>query len=58
MKATMNFAQSATVAGAFMERCNSCRGSGGVYVDEDLQIQFEVCLKCDGYGVIHAKGAE
>lgn len=34
-------------------RCNDCRGSGGVYIDEDLQIQFEVCLKCDGYGVIY-----
>lgn len=39
-------------------RCNSCHGSGGVYVDEDMQIQFEVCLKCDGNGVIYGDDDE
>lgn len=39
-------------------RCNSCRGTGGVYIDEDLQLQFEVCLKCDGYGFIYGDDDE
>lgn len=52
MKATMSRATSVTVMAA-SRRCNDCRGTGGVYVNEDLQLEFEVCLKCNGYGWIH-----
>jgi DnaJ-class molecular chaperone len=34
-------------------KCNSCHGSGGVVVNEDFSIDFESCMKCDGYGFIY-----
>lgn len=57
MKATMSRAITVTVMGA-PNRCNDCRGTGGVIVNEDLQIEFEVCLKCNGYGWIYGGGDE
>jgi DnaJ-class molecular chaperone len=33
-----------------VKRCNSCRGGGGVIVNEDMSIDVEVCMRCDGYG--------
>lgn len=38
--------------------CRDCRGSGGVYIDEDFQVQFECCLKCNGYGMIYGDNDE
>lgn len=36
-----------------MKACTKCTGRGGMVVDDDLQIDFEVCMECDGYGSIY-----
>lgn len=36
-----------------MTKCNSCSGRGGMIVNDDLSLDFETCMKCDGYGYIY-----
>jgi DnaJ-class molecular chaperone len=33
--------------------CSSCHGRGGMVIDENYQIDWESCMECNGYGVIH-----
>jgi DnaJ-class molecular chaperone len=36
-----------------VKKCNSCHGHGGMVVNEDFSLDFEVCMNCDGYGFIY-----